>query len=91
MSYIRRLTVMSVPMGLQFSITAIGSIMLQSAVNVLGSVYVSAYTTAVKVNQLAMCPFDAFATAASTFGSQNWGRSSSNGSGRDCSAVCLSL
>ena len=73
MSYIRRLTVMSVPMGLQFSITAIGSIMLQSAVSVLGSVYVSAYTTAVKVNQLAMCPFDAFATAASTFGSQNLG------------------
>ena len=73
MSCMKRLAVMSVPMGLQFSITAIGSIMLQSAVNILGSVYVSAYTAAVKVNQLAMCPFDAFATAASTFGSQNLG------------------
>ena len=28
---------MAVPMGLQFSITAIGSILLQSAVNTLGS------------------------------------------------------
>lgn len=73
MSCMKRLAVMSVPMGLQFSITAIGSIMLQSAMNILGSVYVSAYTAAVKVNQLAMCPFDAFATAASTFGSQNLG------------------
>lgn len=73
LSYIKRLTVMSVPMGLQFSITAIGSIMLQSAVNMLGSIYVSAYTAALKVNQIAMCPFDAFATASSTFGSQNLG------------------
>lgn len=71
--HIKNLTIMSVPMGLQFSITAIGSIMLQSAVNVLGSVYVSAYTAAFKVKQLAMCPFEAFATAASTFGSQNLG------------------
>lgn len=73
LSHIRNLTIMSVPMGLQFSITAIGSILLQSAVNMLGSVYVSSYTAALKVKQLAMCPFDAFATAGSTFGSQNLG------------------
>lgn len=72
-SHVRNLIVMSVPMGLQFSITAIGSIMLQSAVNILGTVYVSAFTAAFKVKSLAMCPFDAFATAASTFGSQNLG------------------
>lgn len=71
--YIKTLFVMGVPMGLQYSITAIGSIMLQSAVNGLGAVYVSAYTTALKVKQLAMCPYDAFATASATFGSQNLG------------------
>lgn len=71
--YIKILFVMGVPMGLQYSITAIGSIMLQSAVNGLGAVYVSAYTTALKVKQLAMCPYDAFATASATFGSQNLG------------------
>ena len=70
---IRTLFVMGVPMGLQYSITAIGSIMLQSAVNVLGTVYVSAFTAAFKVKQLAMCPYDAFATASATFGSQNLG------------------
>ena len=71
--YIKILVVMGVPMGLQYSITAIGSIMLQSAVNGLGAIYVSAYTTALKVKQLAMCPYDAFATASATFGSQNLG------------------
>ena len=63
----------SVPMGLQFSITAIGSIMLQSSVNALNVVYVSAFAAATKVKQLAMCPYDAFASACATFGGQNLG------------------
>ena len=64
---------MGVPMGLQYSITAIGSIMMQSAVNSLGTIYVSACTAATKIKQFAMCPYDAFATASSTFCSQNLG------------------
>ena len=56
MHYIKTLFTMAVPMGLQFSITAIGSIMLQSAVNTLGAVYVSSFATAAKVKQLAMRP-----------------------------------
>ena len=62
-----------VPMGLQYSITAIGTIMLQSSVNVLDAVYVSAYAAAMKVKQLAMAPFDGIANACSTFCSQNLG------------------
>lgn len=69
----RTLMYIGVPMGLQFSITAIGSILLQSAVNTLGAVYVSAFAAATKVKQLAMCPYDGFATASATFGSQNLG------------------
>lgn len=63
----------SVPMGLQFSVTAIGSIMMQSAVNGLEVVYVSAFAAATKVKQLAMCPYDAIASACATFGGQNLG------------------
>lgn len=70
---IRTLFTMGVPMGLQYSITAVGSIMMQSAVNSLGTIYVSACTAATKIKQFAMCPYDAFATASSTFGSQNLG------------------
>ena len=67
MHYIKTLFTMAVPMGLQFSITAIGSILLQSAVNTLGAVYVSAFAAATKVKQLAMCPYDGFATASAGF------------------------
>lgn len=71
--YSVRLLVMGVPMGLQFSITAIGSMVMQSANNGLGSVYISAFTAAMRIKQLFMCPFDALATAVSTFCSQNLG------------------
>ena len=68
-----RLTLMGVPMGLQFSITAIGSMVMQSANNSLGSVYVSAFTAGVKIKQFTLSPYDALATAVSTFAGQNYG------------------
>ncbi len=67
------LIIMGVPMGLQFSITAIGSMVMQAANNSLGSVYVSGFTAGMKIKQLAMCPFDALANAVSTFAGQNYG------------------
>ena len=62
-----------VPMGLQFSITAIGSMVMQSANNSLGSIYVSAFTAASRIKMFAMCPFDAVASGVATFCSQNYG------------------
>ncbi len=67
------LLTMGLPMGLQFSITAIGSIMLQSAVNALGSVAVTSYTAAMKIKQLMMCPFDAMSNTMATYVGQNLG------------------
>lgn len=67
------LMVMGVPMGLQYSITAIGSMVMQSANNSLGPVYVSGFAAGMKIKQLAMCPFDALATGVSTFAGQNYG------------------
>lgn len=67
------LLMMGLPTGLQFSITAIGSMVMQSANNGLGSVCVSGFTAAMRIKQFAMCPFDAIATAASVFCSQNLG------------------
>lgn len=64
---------MGIPMGLQFSITAIGSMVLQSANNALGSTYVSSFTAATKLKQLLMCPYDALGTSVSTYASQNFG------------------
>ena len=47
-----------VPMGLQFSITAIGLIMLQSANNALGTVYVAAFTASMRIKYLFTCVFE---------------------------------
>ena len=69
----KRLLVMGLPMGLQYSITAIGSMIMQSSNNALGTVYVSAFTAGIKIKQFMLCPFDALATAVSTFVSQNYG------------------
>lgn len=57
--YARRLLGMGIPMGLQSSITAIGSILLQTSVNGLGSVVVASITAANKLYQLFSCVFDA--------------------------------
>ncbi len=71
--HMRMLITMGVPMGLQYSITAIGSMVMQSANNSLGSVYVSGFTAGAKLKQLTMCPFDAIANAIATFAGQNYG------------------
>jgi putative MATE family efflux protein len=71
--YFGKLMGMGLPMGLQFSITAIGSMIMQSANNSLGSIYVSGFTAGTKIKQFALCPFDALSAAVSTFVSQNLG------------------
>lgn len=71
--YMKILVVMGFPMGLQYSITAIGSMVMQAANNHLGSIYVSAFTASTRLKLFAMCPFDALAAAVSTFCSQNYG------------------
>lgn len=65
--------VMGAPMGLQFSITAIGSMVMQAANNGLGSIYVSGFTAGARLKQFTLCPFDALATAVCTFCGQNLG------------------
>ena len=56
------LCAMGIPMGLQYSVTAVGSIILQSAVNTLGSLF-----------QLFACPFDAMGATMATYCGQNVG------------------
>lgn len=64
---------MGIPMGLQYSITAIGSVILQTAVNSLGTVYVSSMTAASKLSGFFCCPFDALGSTMATYGGQNVG------------------
>lgn len=70
---VAKLCNMGIPMGLQYSITAIGSVILQSAVNGIGSNAVAAVTAGGKVSMLLVCPFDALGSTMATYGGQNIG------------------
>lgn len=62
-----------VPMGLQFSITSIGIIMLQSANNALGTVYVASFTAAIRIKYLFTCVLENIGVAMATYCGQNLG------------------
>ena len=70
---LRTLCGMGIPMGLQYSITAIGSVVLQTAVNSLGSMAVAAVSTGSKVSMFFCCPFDALGGTMATYAGQNVG------------------
>ena len=70
-----RLLGIGVPMGLQCSITAIGSVIMQWAVNVLGSTAVAAVTAAGKTQGLLTVPMESVGTAMATYAGQNLGAS----------------
>ncbi|MDR0849167.1 MAG: MATE family efflux transporter [Propionibacteriaceae bacterium] len=60
-------------MGFQTSIIAIGSLVLQYAVNGLGATALAAYTAAMRVDQVAVAPLNSFSVAMSTYAAQNRG------------------
>ena len=62
-----------IPMGLQFSITAIGTMMVQSSLNILGSYAVAAFTAGSKIESIFTQAFVAIGTAMSTYNAQNIG------------------
>ena len=68
-----KLCAMGLPMGLQCSITAIGSVVLQGAVNGLGSDIVAAQTAGGKAAQFLCVPLESIGTAMTTYTSQNMG------------------
>ncbi len=71
--YILKLASNGYPMALQFSITAVGSIILQSAVNTLGTQSVAAITAASKIQTVAMGPMESLGIAMATYCGQNKG------------------
>ncbi len=73
LSHCKRLCYIGLPMGLQCSITAIGGIVLQSAVNGLGSVVVAAQTAGSKANMMLVTPIESIGTTMATYCSQNLG------------------
>ncbi len=61
------------PMALQYSITAIGSMMMQSALNILGSLVIAGFTAGSKIEQLVTQAYVALGTTMATYCAQNMG------------------
>lgn len=70
--YMKNIIKMCMPMGLQYSITAIGAIILQFYVNALGEDAIAGFTSGYKIKNLILCPLNALGTALSSFVGQNF-------------------
>lgn len=68
-----RLLALGIPMGLQFSITAIGTIIVQGAVNVYGAIYMAGFSAAGKIQNIIATVFTAFGATIATYVGQNRG------------------
>lgn len=70
---IGRLLGLGIPMGLQFSITAIGTIIVQGAVNIYGAVYMAGFSAAGKIQNIVSTVFVSFGATIATYVGQNRG------------------
>ena len=71
--YVRRLCFMGVPMGLQYSVTAIGTLVVQTAINSMGTSVVAGITAAQKINAFIACPVEALGQTMAPYTGQNMG------------------
>lgn len=88
--YMKRLCFMGVPMGLQYSVTAIGTLVVQAAINGMGTAVVAGVTAAQKINAFIACPVEALGQTMAPYTGQNMGagRTDRIGKGlRDASLV----
>ena len=69
----KQLLAIGIPMGLQFSITAVGTIIVQGAVNVFGAVYIAGYSAAGKIQNIVSTVFVSFGATIATYVGQNRG------------------
>ena len=73
MACLTRLIGIGLPMGLQTALTAVGSIIAQTAVNGMGLTMVAAVGASDKVTYIFSCPFGAIGAAIATYCGQNFG------------------
>ena len=69
----RRLAVIGLPMGFEYSVSAIGAVVMQDAINLMGSVVVAAQTAGEKIRQMFTLPMESVGMAMATYVGQNHG------------------
>lgn len=87
--YMRRLCAIGIPMGLQYSVTAIGTVIVQSAVNGLGAAVVAGVAAAQKINAFIACPIDALGQTMAPYAGQNIGAGKLDRIGKGLKSACI--
>lgn len=72
-SHLKNLSKIGLPMGIEYSVSALGAIMMQSAINSLGSYAVAAQTTGDKIRQMFTLPMESVGMAMATYVGHNYG------------------
>lgn len=72
-NYAGKLCMTGIPMGLQYSITAIGTLVIQAAVNSLGASVVAGVTAAQKLYAFVSCPIESLGGTMAPYSGQNMG------------------
>ncbi|EET61081.1 MATE efflux family protein [Marvinbryantia formatexigens DSM 14469] len=72
-NYIWKLCYIGIPMGLQYSVTAIGTLVIQVAINGFGALAVAGVTAAQKINNFLCCPIEALGATMAAYCGQNMG------------------
>ena len=78
----KRLAYIGFPMGFEYSVSAIGAVIMQDAINQLGSVAVAAQTAGEKIRQMFTLPMDSVGMAMATYVGQNHGAAAPTASDR---------
>lgn len=89
LSYMGKLCYIGIPMGLQYSVTAIGTLVLQTAVNGFGASIVAGVTAAQKINAFLCCPLDALGQTMAPYAGQNMGAGKLDRIGKGLKAASL--
>lgn len=71
--HMKQLCVVGLPMGFEYSVSAIGAVVMQGAINSLGSVAVAAQTAGEKIRQMFTLPMESVGMAMATYTGQNYG------------------
>ena len=71
--HIKKLCIISFPMGFEYSISAIGAVIMQGAINSFGSVVIAGQTSGEKIRQMFTLPMESVGMGIATYAGQNLG------------------
>ena len=69
----KKILIVGLPLGLEYSVCSIGNVVLQSSINSLGTVVAAAHVCGEKIRAIATLPMESLGTAVATYAGQNFG------------------